>query len=184
MCGHPGTRGARRHRICFVGRFISEDLEAEVGVQESLISQVEKGQSASLQVTAYPGQDFPGVVTSVSPSADLESRTFTVKVTLVDGQELLHSGMFANVDILAQENKNTILAPREAIVQNSDQPMVFVVKDDNTVEQRTVTTGLYDQSRVEILEGLKPGDMVVVAGQTNLLDGSKTEITNDPRIAE
>jgi HlyD family secretion protein len=178
------TKGSRVSQQAPIGRFISEGLEAEIGVQESLISQVEKGQSASLQVTAYPGQEFPGVVTSISPSADLESRTFTVHVTPVEGQELLRSGMFANVDILAQENKNTILAPREAIVQNNNQPTVFVVKDDSTVEERTVTTGLFDQNRVEILEGLKPGDVVVVAGQINLLDGSKAEIANDPRIAE
>jgi HlyD family secretion protein len=167
-----------------VAHLISEALEARIEVQESAISQVEDGQSASLQVTAYPGQDFPGVVTSVSPAADPKSRTFAVRVTPVEGQELLRSGMFANLDILAQENKNTVLAPREAIVHGENEPFVYIVMDDNTVEERTITTGLYDQNRIEILQGLQPGDVVVVAGQSSLEDGSKTEITNDPRIAE
>jgi RND family efflux transporter MFP subunit len=147
-------------------------------------ARLEDGQSASLQVTAYPGQDFPGVVSSVAPAADPKSRTFAVKVTPVEGQELLRSGMFANLDILAQENKNTILAPREAIVHSDNEPFVYIVNDDTTVEQRTITTGLYDQNRIEILQGLQPGDVVVVAGQSSLEDGTKTEITNDPRVAE
>ena len=91
--------------------------------------------------------------------------------------------MFADVSILAQENKNTILAPKEAIIQG-DEPSVYVVKADSTVEQRTVTTGLHDNDRVEILSGLKPGDVVVVAGQPNLQDGTKADVVNDPRIAD
>lgn len=177
------TKGSQVNQQAPIGHFISNELEAEVGVQESRISQVKVGQNASLQVTAYPGQDFPGVVTSVAPSADPDSRTFAVKITPAKGQDLLRSGMFADVAILVQENKDTILAPKEAIIQG-DQPSVFVVKQDNTVEKRSVTTGLFDQNQVEILQGLKPGDVVVVAGQPNLQDGAKAEVTNDPRVAQ
>lgn len=177
------TKGDRVSPQMPVATFISHELEAEIGVQESAISQLEVGQSSSLQVTAYPGQDFPGVLSSVSPVADPDSRTFSVKVTPTEGQELLRSGMFADVHVLAQENQNTILAPREAIIQ-TNPPSVFVVNNDNTVSERTVTTGLYDQTSVEILQGLQPGDLVVVAGQSNLQDGAAADITNDPRIAE
>lgn len=177
------TEGSRVGQQGPVAHLISNELEATIGVQESAIGQVETGQSASLRVTAFPGQDFPAVVSSVSPTANPDSRTFSVKVTPTEGQDLLRSGMFADVSVLAQENKNTVLAPREAIVQK-DQPTVFVVKDDNTVEERTVTTGLYDQNRIEILQGLQPGDVVVVAGQPNLQDGNKAEVVNDPRVAD
>lgn len=178
------SQGSRVSQQGSIASLISNELEAQVEVQENLISQVEQGQSASLQVTAYPGQDFPGVVTSVAPQADPQTRTFTVKVKPTGGEELLRSGMFASVSILAQENKNTILAPRAAVVQDGSQPYVFVVNDDSTVEQRTVTTGLFDNNRVEILAGLKPGEAVVVAGQPNLIDGAKIEIVNDPRVAD
>ncbi len=174
------TKGDRVNPQMPVARFISQELEANIGVQESLISQIEVGQSAAMGVTAYPGQDFPGVVSSISPAADPDSRTFSVKVTPTDGVEMLRSGMFADVSVLGQENKNTILAPREAIVQNGEQPSVFVVNDDSTVEERPVTTGLYDNARVEILQGLEPGDVVVIAGQPNLQDGSKASVTNNP----
>jgi membrane fusion protein (multidrug efflux system) len=86
--------------------------------------------------------------------------------------------MFADVSILAQEHNNTLLVPRTAIIEDSGQPLAFVVKADNTVEQRLVTTGLFDTDRIEILSGLKAGDIVVTAGQPNLMDGAKVEITN------
>lgn len=178
------TEGSRVGQQASIATIISGNLEAEVDVQESLISQVTVGQSASLQVTAYPGQDFPGVVTNVSPEADPQTRTFTVKVKPTDGEELLRSGMYADVSILAQENKNSTLAPRAAVIQNGGEPYAFVVNGDNSVERRTVTTGLFDTNRIEILAGLKPDDVVVTAGQTSLIDGVMVDITNDPRLKE
>ncbi len=164
---------------------ISNNLEVQVDIQESRISQIEPGQASSLQVTAYPGQDFPGVVTNISTSADPDTRTFAVKVTPAKGSELLRSGMFADTSILAQENQNTTLVPREAIIQGDDgQPSVFAINDNNVAEHRPVTTGLFDETNIEILSGLKPDDVVVISGQPNLVDGIKVEVSNDPRIAE
>ena len=177
------TEGSRVSQQTPVAHLISRELEANIGVQESRVSQVEDGQSASMQVSAFPGQDFPAVVTSVSATANPDSRNFSVKVVPTEGQDLLRSGMFADVSVLAQENKNTVLAPREAIILG-DQPTVFVVNQDNTVEKRVVTTGLRDEFRIEILEGLQAGEVVVVAGQPNLQDGFTAEVMNDPRIAD
>lgn len=165
-------------------RLVSQELEAVVDVQESLISQVKPGQNASLRVTSYPGQDFPAVVTSVAPTANPDTRTFAVKVTPGQGGELLRGGMFAEVSILAQEKPNTLLAPRAAVIQAGAEPYVFVIDEDNMAEQRPVTTGLFDANQVEILSGLKEGEVVVTAGQANLEDGVEVAVTNDPRLDE
>lgn len=167
-----------------VVELLSDALEIKVEVQESRISQVTKGQAVSMRTTAYPGQDFPGVVTNVAPKANAETRTFEVTVTPTEGAELLRSGMFADVAILAQENSNTVLAPRNAVIQDTDPPTVFVVGDDNRAEERKVNTGLFDSDRIEILSGLKPGEIVVTAGQGSLTTGTKLDVTNDPRVAE
>lgn len=167
-----------------VAEIISGELEAVINVQESRISQVEQGQSVSMQVTAYPGQDFPGVVTRVSPKADPQTRTFEIKVTPSKGADLLRSGMFADVAILAQENVNTVIVPRSAVIQEVDPPLVYVVTDEGRVEERKVNTGLFDSQRVEILAGLRAGEIVVTAGQSNLLDGAKVEVVNELDLAE
>jgi HlyD family secretion protein len=178
------SEGSRVSPQTPAGRFISQEIEAVVEVQESLISQVAKDQSASLTVTSYPGQSFPGVVSSVAPSADPNTRTFKVTIRPTQGAELLRSGMYANVSILAQQKENTVLAPRTAIIQESDPPAVFVINTDNVAERREVTTGIFDTNRIEVLSGLEPGEVVVTAGQSNLIDGVKVDVTNDPRLAE
>ena len=145
---------------------------------------MEKGQSAALQLTAYPGRDFPGEISNIAPTVAKDTRTFEGKVTPIDGDGLLRSGMYANVSILAQENKNTLIAPLAAVTTVQGQSVVYVVKDDNTVELRPVTTGLSDQNQIEILSGLNAGDMVVIAGQNNLVDGAKVKLNNVTEYAE
>jgi len=86
--------------------------------------------------------------------------------------------MYADVSILAQENKDTLLVPRSAIIQLQGRPVVYVIKDD-IAQQREVTTGLTDESRVEVLSGVTAGEDVVVAGQANLSNGAKVSAAKD-----
>ncbi|MFQ5613110.1 MAG: efflux RND transporter periplasmic adaptor subunit [Anaerolineae bacterium] len=160
-----------------VASLISQDVEVVVQVEESRIGQIFPGQNASLQVTAFPGQDFPAVVTRVAPAADSATRTFAVTIMPVDEERLLRSGMFANVSILIDEKEATLIAPRAAVTLVNDQEIVYVVNGD-TVEQRPVTTGLFDKNRIEILTGLEEGEVIVIAGQANLIEGARIEITN------
>lgn len=178
------SQGSRVGPQSNVAQLISSEIEAVVSVPESRIGQLKEGQSAALRVTAYPGQEFPGVVASIAPVANTDTRTFEVKITPTKGMDLLRSGMYANVSVLAEEKPQTLLAPRAAIVTTDEQPLVYVVRTDNTVEQRPVTTGLSDDDNVEILSGLKAGEIVVTAGQSSLTDGAKVEVVNKPSIAQ
>lgn len=179
------SKGSRVSPQSNVAEFISKEMEVVVNVPESRIGQLKKGQSAALQITAYPGQEFPGVVTSIAPVANTNTRTFEVKITPTKGMDLLRSGMYVNTSILAEEKQQTLLAPRAAIVTSSEQPLVYVVRSDNIVEQRPVTTGLSDEQNMEILAGLKAGETVVTAGQSSLTDGAKVEVvSNEPSKGE
>jgi len=157
---------------------VSKPVEIILNVEESRIGHVAEGQNAALQVTAYPGQDFPAVVTNVAPTADSQSHTFAVQVTPLDEDHLLRSGMYANVSLLIEEKQETLLVPRAALTEVAGQETVYVLNGDNTVEQRAVTTGLEEDDRVEILSGLTVGEQVVIAGQASLGDGSKVEVRN------
>jgi HlyD family secretion protein len=158
--------------------FVSKPVEIMLNVEESRISHVTQGQNAALRVTAYPGQDFPAVVTNVAPTADSQSHTFAVQVTPLDEDHLLRSGMYANVSLLIEEKQETLLVPRAALTELAGQETVYVVNGDNTVEQRAITTGLEEDDRVEILSGLTAGEEVVIAGQASLQDGTKVEVRN------
>jgi HlyD family secretion protein len=161
-----------------VASLISEELEAPVNVGEGQIGQISTGQNAALALTAFPGQSFPALVTSVAPAADTSTHTFVVKVTPADPKGLLRSGMYADVSILTQERAGTLLVPRTALTEVDGQKTVYIVTAGQA-EPRSVTTGLTDADRIEILSGLSAGDVVVVAGQSNLTAGAPVKVVEE-----
>jgi RND family efflux transporter MFP subunit len=158
-----------------VALFISNQVEVAVNVEESRLGQIAKGQHASLHVSAYPGLEFPGLVTSVAPLADQKTHTFVVKVTPADPKNMLRSGMYTDVSLLVDERVKTLLAPRSAVITVDGQAVVYRV-NAGQVEQVKVTTGLSNDIEIEIISGLKAGDSIVVAGQSSLQNGSKVKI--------
>ncbi|GAB4449080.1 MAG: efflux RND transporter periplasmic adaptor subunit [Anaerolineae bacterium] len=159
-----------------LGLVISNQTEVTVSVEESRIGQVFRGQHVSLRVSAYPGVDFPAVVTNVAPLADANTHTFDVTITPLDEQGLLRSGMFADTTLLAEEKTNTLLAPLTAVSTIDGRPTVFVITAGGVAEQRAVTTGLSTDSQIEITSGVKAGESVVINGQVNLQNGDKVEV--------
>ena len=156
---------------------VSDVVEMPVGIEEARIGQIQTGQRAALRVEAYPGQDFPAEVSSISPIADKSSHTFKVTITPIDVDRQLRSGMFANLSVLVDEKQNTLLVPVDAVTEVDGQSAVYVVKD-NIAELRPVEVGLSNDGQVEILSGVEEGELVVIAGQGNLTDGAKVEMAN------
>lgn len=159
-----------------VALVVSQQVEVVINVEDSRIGLVKEGQNAALRVAAYPGQDFPAVVTSVAPVADKDTHTFVVKVTPLDNDHLLRGGMYADLSLLVEEKPAALLVPRAAVTEINGQSMAYVVKNNTTVEQRAVTTGMENGDQLEILSGLSAGEQVVIAGQTGLEDGAKVEV--------
>jgi HlyD family secretion protein len=172
------TEGSAAGPQAPVALLVSKKVEAVFNIEESRISQVAEGQNAALRVAAYPDQDFPAVVTSVAPIADQDSHTFVIKVTPIDDDYLLRSGMYADLSLLVEQTQAALLVPRAAVTQVNDQKKVYVLKDDNRVEGRMVSTGLADGDRIEILSGLTADQQVIIAGQAGLEDGDKVEVMN------
>jgi HlyD family secretion protein len=160
-----------------VALIVSRQLEVVVNVEESRINQIKQGQNAALRVNAYPGEDFPAVVTNVAPVADSNTHTFVVKITPVDDSGKLRGGMYADLSLLVEEKQAALLVPRAAVTLINDKESVYVVKDD-VANLRQVTTGLSDGDHVEILSGLQPAETVVTAGQANLTDGARVEVAS------
>jgi HlyD family secretion protein len=156
---------------------VSKDVEVAVSVEEARISQVKVGQAAALRVNAYPGRDFPAVVSNISPTADPRSHTFTVKVHPEDEEGLLKSGMFADARLLLEQKGNALLVPKAALIYDGDKVKVFVVKDDVATEHE-VTIGLSDVANVEVSNGLAEGDEVIVSGQSTLASGDPVRVVS------
>ena len=156
---------------------ITSDLEIQVEVPEKQISNIYVSQPAAIRVSAYPGEDFPALITTVSPAADTTSHTFPVTVTPDDQASKLLAGMFADVTVLVDEKVGVVLVPRAAIATINEQSFVFVVSDDEqTVTRQPVTLGLSDARQIEITSGINAGDTIVISGLSSLSDGSAIEI--------
>jgi RND family efflux transporter MFP subunit len=119
-----------------------------------------------IKIDAFPNEVITGTVHKISPVVDLESRTVKIEV-IIDNRNLkLKSGMFANVEILTDINKDKILIPQESVLFDDNQNYVY--KLDKTLKKairQIVTIGRNYSGNILIKDGLKSGDFVITKGQ-------------------
>ncbi|MDR2149626.1 MAG: efflux RND transporter periplasmic adaptor subunit [Spirochaetaceae bacterium] len=152
-----------------------QSLEIKVNVAERFISKLAVGLNCAISLDAYPGESFSGVVSELSPTIDPASRTMEVKITIDNTSNRLKSGMFAKVKIITEVKNDIIKIPASALIERFGEKYVFVVERD-TVKRRTIKQGILIDNIVEIQEGLRAGEDVVIRGQSLLEDGSKVNI--------
>jgi membrane fusion protein (multidrug efflux system) len=153
----------------------SGDVEIHVTVEEAKLAEVHPGLDVTLSVPAYPDVQFPAKVDTVAPSGDTRAHTFDAKIVPTTQDSRLLPGMFAQVQVVAAQKPDATLVPREAIVQQGAQQVVFV-NDNGKASQRTIQTGMSDNTSIEILSGVTPGEQVVVVGQNGLRDGAPIQV--------
>jgi HlyD family secretion protein len=141
-------------------------------VSETSISQVIPGQAVTVTVDAYPGRKFIGKVSEVLPSSNPANRMFSVKIQIPNPNGELKDGLFARADIVTEQKQAAVILSRRALSEDGDKAIAFVVGNDNKVKRRTLTLGLTANDKVEVLQGVTPGEAVVISGADNLHDGS------------
>jgi membrane fusion protein, copper/silver efflux system len=135
---------------------------------ESDAGAVRIGQQATVDVTAYPGRRFTARVAYIQPLMNAETRTLQVRLEMDNPGLLLKPEMFVNVD-LATGVASRLLVPVNAVLNSGLRQTVFVDRGNGFLEPRAVRTGQQFNDRVEILEGLQPGERIVTSG-TFLVD--------------
>ncbi|HEV8209869.1 MAG TPA: efflux RND transporter periplasmic adaptor subunit [Vicinamibacterales bacterium] len=134
-----------------------------------------------LPVTATPqdtaAQPAPGVLSFIDNAVDMTTDTIKLKATFDNPDRRLWPGQFARVSLRLTTLDNATVVPSQAVQTGQDGQYVFVVKDDQTVEQRTVTVGQRVQDDTVVQKGLKTGETVVTEGQLRLEPGSR--VTTD-----
>ena len=149
-------------------------LEATLNVPEREIAKLKPGQAVGLAVDALPGKQFTGTVDRVAPVVDNGTGTFRV-VASFPGNGELQPGMFSRLDINYDQRADALVVPRTALLEDGGEPAVYVVRDGKA--QRTVLKlGYNDAGWVEVREGLKPGEQVVIAGKAALREGSAVQV--------
>jgi len=158
-------------------------LLAYVHAPERELRQLSPGQPAQIAVDSLPGRQFEGKIARVSPVVDPATGTFKITVEVNDPTSQLKPGMFARVGVVYERRANALQIPRTAIVDNDGQATVFVVNKDKA-EQRDIKTGLANAGFIEVTDGLKAGDQVVVVGQNGLKTGNAVRVVSLEKEAE
>lgn len=150
-----------------------DKVVVEGSLSESQVNRVSVGQEAKVIIRALGEREFTGRVVTLSPVAGL-SRSFPVKIEIVNPGHVIKPGMVAEVTLATDRKTGVVLVPREALLEVDGQQVVYVL-DGEVARERPVKVGLAAGGRAEVLEGLRPGEDVVVAGQESLRDGARVE---------
>ena len=145
-------------------------LRMRIDIPEQSIGQVKIGQGISLQTSTYPDRNFSGVVTRISPSLNVTSRTLTVEAEVENGEGRLKPGQFATVRITQSAAKPTVMIPTIAVKNDGETNKVFVIKDGRATE-RIVKLGVLEGDKIEIQQGVAEGEQVAISNLGQLFDG-------------
>jgi RND family efflux transporter MFP subunit len=153
-----------------------DEREIVISVPEQHIERVHSAPAIEVSLWADPDKRYRGKVREIAPSTDPATRTFLVKIAVLDADEALRLGMSAEVTI-RQPAASALMLPLSALHTKTDRPNVWLVDTATaTVNPTPVETGgLYD-NQVIIKAGVKPGDVVVTAGANLLIPGQRVRL--------
>ena len=136
-------------------------------MHEVNLQKVRVGLPAVVTVEALPGRKLMGTVSRIAPLADSQSmwmnpdlKVYKTEITLDVNDLSLRSGMNCRAEIIVEQRADAVHVPVQAVARVGGQPTISVVRADGRTEERKVDIGLNDNTMVEIVNGLKDGELV------------------------
>jgi membrane fusion protein (multidrug efflux system) len=147
-------------------------IKLDFTVPEAQLSQLAVGQRINARSEAWPGESFAGTIASIDSRVDPVSRAVTVRAEVPNPDSRLRPGMLLNVGV-ERAARQALAVPELALQQLGPRASVFKVVEGDTVKETPVQVGARRFGEVEIVDGLKAGDRIVVEGTVKVRDGSK-----------
>jgi len=152
------------------------NIYADIEINEKKLSRIEPGQPISLRTSIYP-EEVIGEIKSVVPAIQGKAMVLSARAKLAPTENTLLPGMFVVGDILAHEEKDSIVLPIEAVFKQGDEVYVFIYDQaKKIVKKRAVDVGYITRKEVLIKRGLKEGIKVIVKTTKDLKDGSAVRV--------
>jgi cobalt-zinc-cadmium efflux system membrane fusion protein len=133
-------------------------------IYEKDLAKIVLGQDVEINVSTYPDNEFNGRITYISNVVEEDTRTVKVRVEIDNNKRILKPGMFATAKIVTGKPEEIFTVPLSAIQRLQDKEVVFVDRGKNFFECCTVKTGREFETDIEVLEGIKEGEKVVIEG--------------------
>ena len=150
-------------------------VKLDFEVPERFARFVAVGQKVNVEADAFPGRTFSGEIATIATRVDAESRSLGVRALVPNPDRVLKPGLFARVAVDVEVRPNAVAVPEQAIVPRGDRLFVYKVVDGKAMSA-TVKVGLREYGRVEIVEGVARGDVVITAGQQKVEDGTPVTV--------
>jgi HlyD family secretion protein len=156
---------------------LAKDLEVKAKVPEVDIGKIKPGQKVEVTADAFSDRPFQGIVRLVAPEAVVEQNvtSFEVRVTLVTGKDSLRSGMNVNTIFTGNRTNNALTIPTVAVSSRKGQTGAYVPDAKNEPKFQVIKVGNTVRDKIQVLEGLKPGDRVFI----DIPKGFKEKMKNE-----
>jgi membrane fusion protein (multidrug efflux system) len=164
-----------------------DPIYADFYAPQQAVSKVKVGMSVDITSDVFPGQKFPGKITTVNPGVDDATRNVEMEATIPNPKKDLAPGMFVTVDVTTGQDQKFLTVPQTVVTFNPYGELVYIVKKTSKevkgkpiyiASQAFVKTGDTRGDEIAILSGLKEGDIVVTSGQLKLKNNSEVSIDN------
>jgi membrane fusion protein (multidrug efflux system) len=149
-------------------------LKVDFSVPERYLAEIATGQMISLRVEGVD-RTFEGEIIAIEPRIDEVTRTLLCRARVHNDEGVLLPGGFATIELFLRRLDNAMMVPSVAIIPDLERTTLFVATDGRA-EERVVRIGLRTADRVQVTEGLRPGDQVIVAGMQGLRNGTAVEV--------
>lgn len=154
-----------------------DPVKIEVSVIERDLHQIVAGKTAAMIETLAATEPVRTVISKKHPVINPANRTGKLEIILENPQMKLLSGMFANVSLILESFEDTVVVDREALMRHNLIYYAYIVENERAV-RRQVTVGIIDNNRVQILNGINPGDIYISRGTEFIREGQRVR----PRI--
>ncbi len=152
-----------------------DPLRLRADIPERYAGKIAIGRRVTFSVDALPDETFSGTIVRVSPSARSETRSLTIEVEVRNPRGELRPGYFARAQLVVEPGVRTLLIPARAVTSSLGVTKVFVLEGDRARE-RMITTGQRVDAEIEVRDGLRPGERVILSNLDRLSDGARVRV--------
>ena len=150
----------------------------DLKIPNSQMTLIAIGQEVRITNYAFRDQVFSGRIAVIDPTIDPTTRTFRIEVTVDNPDLILRPGMFVKADIVVDQRQDVLVISRELILSRGGRDIVFV-EEGGVAQERRIKTGLEDEARVEVVDGLSEGERLIASNYETLRSRTQVRVTDE-----
>ena len=169
----PGIRVENGNDVLSMMNFST--MLMDLSMPENLMGQVQINQAANIMNYAIPDDTLKGRITELSPAIDMEARTFKGRIRVDNSDNLLKPGMFVKAEIVVDQRDSALVIPKDVVLIEGNRKFVFIAMN-SVAEKRDIRTGIETLTEVEVTDGLKENERLIIKGFETLKHRSKVKV--------